>query len=76
MTYLHIIIVYNLENPVNYPEIESVQSGRVMCNNFISGNYRLTHRPTATIQWSRIQNISIGIIYHKIAKERLGTVEL
>ena len=37
-----------------------------MCNNFIFENYRLTRRPTAAIQWSRIQNISIGIIQQKI----------
>ena len=37
-----------------------------MCNNFIWGNCRLEHRPTATTQWSRIQNISIGIIQLKI----------
>ena len=37
-----------------------------MCNNFIWGNCRLEHRPAATTQWSRIQNISIGIIQLKI----------
>ena len=44
-----------------------------MCNNFILENYRLTHRPTATIQWSRIQNISIGIIQQKIGAQMSGS---
>ena len=45
-----------------------------MCNNFIWGNCRLEHRPTATTQWSRIQNISIGIIQLKIGTPPPATV--